>query len=156
MLTAAGWAVQDYKAFDSSASIGIALREVPLKSDRCDYLLLANRKPVGVVEAKKEGVVLSTVTDQSAHHAKNLPDFLAAIFGSDSLPFYYVSTGAEFRTSPQLRIAVTVDMIPTGPDSKFPGVPGFPPRRAQPRLLLGNERPWHPHDCSQRSVNRLR
>ena len=60
MLAAAGWAFQDYKAFDSSTSTGIALREVPLKSDRCDYLLLVNRKTVGVVEAKKEGTTLST------------------------------------------------------------------------------------------------
>lgn len=95
MLAAAGWAVQDYKAFDPSASIGIALREVPLKSGRCDYLLLATRKPVGVVEAKKEGTTLSTVADQSAHYAANLPDFLAAGLGSDSLPFRYESTGVE-------------------------------------------------------------
>ncbi len=39
MLAAAGWAVQDDKAFDPSASTGIALREVPLKSGRCDYLI---------------------------------------------------------------------------------------------------------------------
>ena len=95
MLTAVGWEVQDYKAFDPSASTGIALREVPLKSGRCDYLLLANRQPVGVVEAKKEGTTLSTVADQSAHYAANLPDFLAAGLGSDSLPFRYESTGVE-------------------------------------------------------------
>jgi type I restriction enzyme R subunit len=95
MLAAAGWAVQDYKAFDPSASTGIALREVPLKSGRCDYLLLVNRKPVGVVEAKKVGVTLSTVADQSAHYAANLPDFLAAGLGPDSLPFRYESTGVE-------------------------------------------------------------
>lgn len=95
MLAAAGWAVQDYKAFDPSASVGIALREVPLKSGRCDYLLLVSRKPVGVVEAKKEGVTLSTVADQSAHYAENLPGFLAASLGSDSLPFRYESTGVE-------------------------------------------------------------
>ena len=57
MLAATGWTVQDDKAFDPSASVGIALREVPLKSGRCDYLLLVNRKPVGVVEAKKEGII---------------------------------------------------------------------------------------------------
>jgi type I restriction enzyme R subunit len=44
MHTASGWAVQDYKAFNPSASSGIALREVPLKSGRCDYLLLVGRK----------------------------------------------------------------------------------------------------------------
>lgn len=95
MLIASGWAVQDYKAFDPSASTGIALREVPLKSGRCDYLLLVNRKPAGVVEAKKEGTTLSTVADQSAHYAAHLPDFLAAGLGSDSLPFRYESTGVE-------------------------------------------------------------
>ena len=95
MLAAAGWAVQDYKAFNPSASIGIALCEVPLKSGRCDYLLLVNRKPVGVVEAKKEGVTLSTVAEQSAHYAKNLPDFLATGLGSEGLPFRYESTGVE-------------------------------------------------------------
>ncbi len=95
MLAAAGWAVQDYKAFNPSVSTGIALCEVPLKSGRCDYLLLVNRKPVGVVEAKKEGVTLSTVAEQSAHYAKNLPDFLATGLGPEGLPFRYESTGVE-------------------------------------------------------------
>ena len=54
------------------------MREVPLKSGRCDYLLLVDRKPVGVVEAKKEGVTLSGVAEQSGHYAANLPEFLAA------------------------------------------------------------------------------
>ena len=39
LLGAAGWAVQDYKAFDPTVGRGIALREVPLQSGRCDYLL---------------------------------------------------------------------------------------------------------------------
>jgi hypothetical protein len=47
------WVVQDYKQFDPSAGRGIALREVPLKSGTCDYLLLVDRKAVGVIEAKK-------------------------------------------------------------------------------------------------------
>lgn len=53
LLTAAGWAIQDYSAYNPSAASGIALREVPLKSGRCDYLLLINRQPVGVIEAKR-------------------------------------------------------------------------------------------------------
>ncbi len=36
-LAAAGWIVQDYKAVNLSAGRGIALREVPLDSGRCDY-----------------------------------------------------------------------------------------------------------------------
>ena len=76
MLVASGWVIQNYKSLNLSAGRGIALREVPLKSGRCDYLLLVDRVPVGVVEAKKEGITLSTVADQSGHYAENLPDFL--------------------------------------------------------------------------------
>jgi type I restriction enzyme, R subunit len=94
MLSASGWAIQDYKAFNPSAARGIALREVPLKSGRCDYLLLVDRKPVGIVEAKREehGKNLSVVADQSGTYGENLPDFLRT---ADLLPFYYESTGVE-------------------------------------------------------------
>ena len=67
-LTASGWVVQDYKAVDFSAGRGIALREVPLTTGPCDYLLLVDRKALGVLEAKKEGTTLSTVADQSARY----------------------------------------------------------------------------------------
>src|ERR1022692_3432332 len=93
-LLAAGWFAQDYTKIDFSAGRGIALREVPLKSGTCDYLLLVDRKPVGVVEAKKKGTLLSGVAEQSGHYAENLPDFLAALLAS-SLPFLYESTGVE-------------------------------------------------------------
>jgi type I restriction enzyme R subunit len=93
-LLAAGWFVQDYTKIDFTAGRGIALREVPLKSGTCDYLLLVDRKPVGVVEAKKKGTLLSGVAEQSGHYAENLPDFLAALLAS-SLPFLYESTGVE-------------------------------------------------------------
>jgi type I restriction enzyme R subunit len=69
-LADAGWTIQDYKAVDLGAVRGIAIREVPLKSGRCDYLLLVDRKAVGVIEAKKVGVTLSTVADQSAHYGE--------------------------------------------------------------------------------------
>lgn len=39
MLIVSGWRIQEYKASNPSASRGVALREVPLKSGRCDYLL---------------------------------------------------------------------------------------------------------------------
>jgi type I restriction enzyme R subunit len=92
-LATSGWVVQDYRRFDPAAGRGIALREVPLKSGPCDYLLLVNRKPVGVIEAKKTGTPLSTVAQQTADYAVNLPDFLAT--DSASLPFLYESTGVE-------------------------------------------------------------
>lgn len=39
MLPASGWAVQNYRAFNPTAANGSALREVPLTSGKCDYLL---------------------------------------------------------------------------------------------------------------------
>ena len=93
-LMACGWEVQDYKQYNPAASRGIALREVPLKSGTCDYLLLVDRKAVGVIEAKKVGTLLSGVAEQSGHYAANLPDLIqAAVEGQ--LPFLYESTGVE-------------------------------------------------------------
>ena len=92
LLRACGWDVQDYRAFNPAAGKGIALREVPVTSGRCDYLLLVDRKPVGVIEAKKHGATLSTVADQSRFYGSNLPDFLKSAL---MLPFLYESTGVE-------------------------------------------------------------
>src|SRR5471032_2378746 len=95
-LTACGWAVQDFKKVDFEASRGIALREVPLKTGPCDYLLLVDRIPIGVIEAKKTGTTLSGVADQSADYGENLPDFLANLLpGAKTIPFLYESTGVE-------------------------------------------------------------
>ncbi len=92
LLSQCGWTIQDYKALDLSAGRGIALREVPLKSGRCDYLLLVDRKAVGIVEAKSEGTTLSGVADQSAYYGDNLPEIFQT---SGRLPFLYESTGVE-------------------------------------------------------------
>jgi type I restriction enzyme, R subunit len=97
LLTGAGWVVQNYKEVDFSACRGIALREVPLKTGPCDYLLLVDRRPLGVIEAKKVGTTLSGVTGQSDDYARALPGFLAALLpgGLAKLPFLYESTGVE-------------------------------------------------------------
>jgi type I restriction enzyme R subunit len=96
-LIACGWIIQDYKTLNLGAGQGIALREVPLKTGPCDYLLLVDRRPVGVVEAKKTGTTLSGVAEQSTNYAGALPDFLAKLLpdGSAGLPFLYESTGVE-------------------------------------------------------------
>ncbi len=93
MLADSGWLVQDYVRCNLGASPGVALREVPLPGGRCDYLLIANRAPVGVVEAKREGKTLSIVADQTAYYGDTLPEFLRPKAGS--LPFRYESTGVE-------------------------------------------------------------
>lgn len=99
MLVASGWIIQNYKALNLGAGKGIAVREVPLKTGPCDYLLLVDRRPVGVIEAKKMGTTLSGVADQSANYAENLPEFLASLLPSKiaGLPFLYESTGVETR-----------------------------------------------------------
>src|SRR5438094_695087 len=92
LLQLSGWSVQDYKELNLGAARGVAIREVPLKSGTCDYLLVVDRQPVGVVEAKREGTLLSGVAEQSGHYAENLPDFLQI---DGSLPFLYESTDVE-------------------------------------------------------------
>ena len=93
-LEACGWLVQDFRKADFSAGRDIALREVRLRTAPCDYLLLVDRKPVGVVEAKREGATLSRVADQSTSYADNLPDYLATQLHT-APPFQYESTGVE-------------------------------------------------------------
>ena len=87
LLAAAGWSVQDYAAYQPNAARGIALREVPLASGRCDYLLLVDRKPLGVIEAKRSGTLLVGVAEQSAHYAAHPPAFFKV--QASELPFAY-------------------------------------------------------------------
>jgi type I restriction enzyme, R subunit len=91
-LAECGWIVQDSRKADFSAGRGIALREVRMSTGPCDYLLLVDRAPLGVIEAKKEGTTLSTVADQSTSYAENVPDYLDAKVPP---PFRYESTGVE-------------------------------------------------------------
>ena len=99
LLTAAGWIVQDYENINLRASLGIAVREYPLKSGFADYLLFINRKAAGVIEAKAEGITLSGVEIQSDKYTFNLPSKLRC--HHKPLPFAYESTGTEtfFRDS---------------------------------------------------------
>lgn len=57
-LTAASWAVKSRNAMNLYASRDVAVREFPLETGEADYLLFVDRKAVGVVEAKPEGVML--------------------------------------------------------------------------------------------------
>lgn len=53
-LEQSGWKVQDYRNIDFRAGVGIAVREYPTDSGPADYMLLVDKKPVGVFEAKRE------------------------------------------------------------------------------------------------------
>ena len=93
LLIAAGWAVQDYADLNLGASRGVAVREYPLTTGYADYLLFVDRKAVGVVEAKADGVPLAGVVHQSQKYGSGLPPNMPA--WQLPLPFLYESTGVE-------------------------------------------------------------
>lgn len=55
LLAQAGWAVQDMRRLNLGAARGVAIREFSTLAGSADYLLVVDRKAVGVVEAKKVG-----------------------------------------------------------------------------------------------------
>jgi type I restriction enzyme, R subunit len=97
MLEAAGWAVQDADHVNLSAAQGVAVREFILRRPhgRADYLLFVDAKPVGVLEAKPAGTILSNVEPQRDDYAEGMPDDLEVPI--EPLPFTYMSTGTETR-----------------------------------------------------------
>jgi hypothetical protein len=96
MLVASGWVIQDYEALNLSAGLGVAVREVPLTTGPCDYLLLVNRIPVGVVEAKKKGTTLSPIADQfRANSGLKSQEYSAPVLGLIFLRFAEVRFAAQ-------------------------------------------------------------
>lgn len=93
LLELAGWNVQSMNAINLGASLGVAVREFPLKEGYADYMLFVGRKAVGVIEAKPEGSTLSGVADQSAKYLAGLPESIPHV--ELPLPFAYESTGTE-------------------------------------------------------------
>ena len=95
-LRAAGWEVQDKDALDFNAGLGIAVREYQTDVGPADYVLFADRKPVGVTEAKPDswGEKITTVEEQSARYANAELKWVA---NAEPLPFLYESTGQITR-----------------------------------------------------------
>jgi type I restriction enzyme R subunit len=92
MLSAAGWVVQDKRAYNPSASLGVAVREYDTDVGPADYILFVDRVPVGVVEAKKpEEAEKFTVHEEQAEGYANAK--LRWTIGQSTLPFCYLSTG---------------------------------------------------------------
>lgn len=92
-LDIAGWIVQDNAKMDFSAGIGIALRELQTDSGPADYILFVNRKPCGVIEAKKFGTILTPIEEQTERYAKSKITKLRHY--SEPLRFLYETTGLE-------------------------------------------------------------
>ena len=76
LLLAAGWQLQEHAEFNRNAAPGVAVREFPLASGPCDYLLFVQGRACGVIEAKKVGVTLSAVAEQSARYLLGFPQHL--------------------------------------------------------------------------------
>ena len=95
MLQEAGWIVQPKKKVDLSANRGVAVREYQTDVGPADYVLFVDRKPVGIIEAKREdeGHRLTVVEEQSSTYANAKLKYL----NNDPLPFVYESTGTLTR-----------------------------------------------------------
>ena len=96
MLGQAGWSVQSKSKVDFSAGLGIAVREYQTDVGPADYVLFVDKKPAGVVEAKREdwGHRITTVEEQStAYAAANLK----WVNNQEPLPFVYETTGVLTR-----------------------------------------------------------
>lgn len=91
-----GWIIQNKNQLNLSAGLGIAVREYPTDSGPADYILFIDKKPVGVIEAKKleEGVRLTQIEDQTSKYAES---HLKWFLNSKPLRFRYESTGELTR-----------------------------------------------------------
>ena len=91
-LAESGWVVQDRGAMNIAAGPGVAIREFPLPVGEADYLLYADMRAIGVVEAKPKGFALTGVEGQSKKYVEALPEDVPA--HRLPLPFHYESTGS--------------------------------------------------------------
>jgi len=96
MLVQAGWAVQSKNEVNLSAAKGVAIREYQTDIGPADYVLFVDRKPVGIIEAKREdeGQRLLAAEEQSSDYAKAK---LKYNLNKEPLPFVYESTGLLTR-----------------------------------------------------------
>lgn len=94
-LIRSGWVIQDKSSINLNAGIGVAIKEYQTDIGPADYVLFVNKKPVGIIEAKRaeEGVRLSSHEDQSEGYAKAK----LRLLNNDPLPFVYESTGEVTR-----------------------------------------------------------
>lgn len=97
LLSESGWLVQSRDEINLSAARGVAIREFKLAEGYgyADYLLFADGKAVGVLEAKPRGHTLGGVEPQVQDYASGLPPGLDAPVRP--LPFLYLSTGSDTR-----------------------------------------------------------
>ena len=96
MLEQAGWSVQDKDHINFAVSLGVAVTEYQTETGPVDYVLFVDRKPCGVIEAKREeeGHRITVHEDQAKEYAKSK---LKWVTNETPLPFIYESTGSLTR-----------------------------------------------------------
>ena len=96
MLGECGWVVQDKKAMDFSAGLGVAVREYQTDIGPADYVLFVDKMAVGVIEAKREeaGQNITSVEDQTEGYAAAKLKWITDL---QKLSFLYESTGKITR-----------------------------------------------------------
>lgn len=72
VLIRCGWLIHGNSTINLNAGLGIAVREYQTDIGRADYVLFVNKKPVGIIEAKRaeEALHLTRHEDQSKCYAK--------------------------------------------------------------------------------------
>ena len=88
--------MQSNKKIDLSAGLGVSVREYPTSVGPADYALFADRRALGVVEAKPDswGARITTVEGQSSGYAGAE---LKWVRSAEKLPFVYEVTGVLTR-----------------------------------------------------------
>lgn len=95
-LIACGWVIQDKDKINLNAGSGVVVRYYLTQDGKeTDYVIFLDKKPVGVIEAKREeeAVRLTVHETQSEEYATSKLKYL----NNDPLPFVYESTGDVTR-----------------------------------------------------------
>lgn len=100
-LRTSGWTIQDKTAIDFNVGEGQAIREYTTDCGPADYVLFVDRKPVGVIEAKKEslGQNITIVEAQTKDYAEAKLKWVQN--SGEALPFLYEATGVLTRFTDQ-------------------------------------------------------
>lgn len=86
-----GWIIQGKSKINLAASLGIAVREYQTDIGPADYVLFVDKKPVGIIEAKRaeEGGHFSVHEEQARGYASSKLKHI----NNDKLPFVYLANG---------------------------------------------------------------
>jgi type I site-specific restriction endonuclease len=140
-LRASGWAVQGKDEINFNECQGQAIREYSTDTGPADYVLFVDKKPVGIIEAKKDSHAqnITTVEEQTGEYASAKLKWVQNT--GEPLPFLYEATGVITRFTdqrdPNTRSHRTPNSSPAskpnGPLKKPPPKPPKRPRRRRQR-----------------------